>query len=63
MQEGGYVKAKAMQDRGPTVPETAKHEPDSQAPIGLRSKGSWVEASIRPVRMLAALGNGVQGGK
>ena len=47
-----------MQARGPQVPEVAKQGPDTQAP-----QWAWVEASIWSERMLAALGNGVQGGK
>jgi len=47
-----------MQARGPQVPQTAKQGPDTRAP-----QWAWVEASIWNERMLAALGNGVQGGK
>lgn len=47
-----------MQARGTAVPQAAKQGPDSQAP-----QWAWVEASIWTERMLAALGNGVQGGK
>ena len=41
------------------VPETAKQE--AEAPISVR--WDWVEASVWTERMLAALGNGVKGGK
>lgn len=47
-----------MQDREPQVPEVAKQGPDTRAPAW-----AWVEASIWNERMLAALGNGVKGGK
>lgn len=47
-----------MQARGPQVPATAKQGPDTGVP-----QWAWVEASIWSERMLAALGNGVQGGK
>lgn len=57
-QEGGYVNSRAMQAQGPVVLETAKQGPEAQDP-----KWAWVEASIWSERMLAALGNGVQGGK
>lgn len=47
-----------MQETGPTVLETAKQGPEARAP-----RWAWVEATIWTDRMLAALGNGVQGGK
>lgn len=47
-----------MQARGPIVPQAATQGPDTKAP-----RWAWVEASIWTERMLAALGNGVQGGK
>jgi len=47
-----------MQAKGPVVPHAAKQGPDTKAP-----QWAWVEASIWAERMLAALGNGVQGGK
>lgn len=47
-----------MQARGPGVPQAAKQGPEAQD-----QRWSWVEASIWNERMLAALGNGVQGGK
>ena len=47
-----------MQARGPVVPQMATQGPDTRAPLW-----AWVEASIWSERMLAALGNGVQGGK
>ncbi|MET1082157.1 MAG: group II intron reverse transcriptase/maturase [Burkholderiales bacterium] len=40
------------------MPETAKQGPETQA-----RKWAWVEASVWTERMLAALDNGVQGGK
>jgi RNA-directed DNA polymerase len=46
-----------MQTRGPQVPETARQGSDT------RRDWSWVEASIWTERMLAALGNGVEGGR
>jgi RNA-directed DNA polymerase len=42
-----------------SVPETAKQEVEAYAPYGW----DWVEASVWTERMLAALGNGVKGGK
>ncbi|MFC1816144.1 hypothetical protein ACFL0M_09425 [Thermodesulfobacteriota bacterium] len=42
-----------------SVPETAKQEKETCAP----SSWKWVEASVWTERMLAALGNGVKGGK
>jgi len=47
-----------MQMTGPGVPQAATQGPDSQA-----AQWGWVEASIWNERMLAALGNGVKGGK
>lgn len=44
--------------QGPRVPETAKQGPETQA-----GKWAWVEASVWTERMLAALENGVQGGR
>lgn len=41
------------------VPEMAKPEGDAQDP----RKWTWVEASVWTERMLAALGNGVKGGR
>jgi len=57
-QEGGDVRSSAMQAKGPRVSETTKQGPEAQS-----TKWAWVEASIWTDRMLAALGNGVQGGK
>ncbi|HJX16766.1 MAG TPA: hypothetical protein VJ437_01065 [Acidiferrobacterales bacterium] len=51
------MNSRAMQAQGPVVLETAKQGPEAQDP-----KWAWVEASIWSERMLAALGNGVQGG-
>ena len=42
-----------------SVPETAKQEVEACGPISWQ----WVEASVWTERMLAALGNGVKGGK
>ena len=42
-----------------SVPETAKQETEA----GGSFKWGWVEASVWTERMLAALGNGVKGGK
>ena len=42
-----------------SVPETAKQEKEACGP----SSWKWVEASVWTERMLAALGNGVKGGK
>jgi RNA-directed DNA polymerase len=49
----------SKETRVPSVPETAKQgaDPDDA------STWSWVEASIWTERMLAALGDGVKGGK
>lgn len=53
-----------MQARGPTVPQAATQGPDTKAPQGTNAaQWAWVEASIWNERMLAALGNGVKGGK
>lgn len=57
-QEGGCEKLATMQARGPQVSATARQGPEAQDP-----KWAWVEASVWTERMLAALGNGVQGGK
>jgi len=46
-------------DSASSVPETAKQEEDACGP----SSWKWVEASVWTERMLAALGNGVKGGK
>jgi len=49
-----------MQHRVPSpVPAMAKPDGDTQAP----QRWSWVEASSWTERMLAALDNGVQGGR
>ena len=55
-QEGGCVKSSNRQSVGivSPVPATAKQGTET---------GSWVEASIWTERMLAALENGVKGGK
>ncbi len=42
-----------------SVPETARQEAEARTP----REWDWVEASVWTERMLAALGNGVQGGK
>jgi RNA-directed DNA polymerase len=47
-----------MQAQAPKVPETAKQGPEAQD-----RKWAWVEASVWTERMLAALGNGVKGGR
>jgi RNA-directed DNA polymerase len=47
-----------MQQQGPRVPATAKQGSETQD-----RKWDWVEASVWTERMLAALDNGVQGGK
>jgi RNA-directed DNA polymerase len=57
-QEGGGGKFAAMQAQGSAVSATTKQEPEARD-----RKWSWVEASVWTERMLAALGNGVQGGK
>jgi RNA-directed DNA polymerase len=57
-QEGGCGGFAAMQAKGPAVPATAKQGPEAQDP-----KWVWVEASVWTERMLAALDNGVKGGK
>ena len=57
-QEGGCGKSNEMQAQGPKVPETAKQGPEAQD-----RKWAWVEASVWTERMLAALGNGVKGGR
>ncbi len=49
----------SKETRVPSVPETAKQGADPDDP----STWSWVEASIWTERMLAALGDGVKGGK
>jgi hypothetical protein len=41
------------------VPKTAKQEAEACSPV----RWEWVEASVWTERMLAALGNGVKGGK
>ena len=41
------------------VPKTAKQEAEACSPV----RWDWVEASVWTERMLAALGNGVKGGK
>ena len=43
----------------PIVPEVAKQGAEARGPLGWK----WVEVSVWSERMLAALGNGVQGGK
>ena len=48
-----------MDDTGSIVRATARPEPDPGDP----REWSWVEASVWTDRMLAALGNGVRGGK
>ena len=61
-QEGGYGKTGMMQekdDTGSIVRATARPEPDPGDP----REWSWVEASVWTDRMLAALVNGVRGGK
>ena len=57
-QEGGCGKFGSMQIQGPVVPETAKQGPETK-----ERRWAWVEASVWTERMLAALDNGVQGGK
>ena len=57
-QEGGCGKSGSMQLRGPEVPETAKQGPEAK-----ERRWAWVEASVWTERMLAALENGVKGGK
>jgi len=57
-QEGRCVRLTQMQARGPQVLETAKQGSDATP-----QRWGWVEASVWTERMLAALGNGVQGGK
>ena len=53
-----------MQAKGPQVPQAATQGPDTKAPQGTNAaQWAWVEASIWNERMLAALGNGVKGGK
>ena len=53
-----------MQIKGPTVPQAATQGPDTKAAQGTNAaQWAWVEASIWNERMLAALGNGVKGGK
>lgn len=49
----------SKETRVPSVSETAKQGADPDDP----STWSWVEASIWTERMLAALGDGVKGGK
>ena len=61
-QEGGYGKTGLMQekdDTGSIVRATARPEPDPDDP----RTWTWVAASVWTERMLAALGNGVRGGK
>ncbi len=61
-QESGYGKTATMQekdDTGSIVRATARPEPNPDDP----REWSWVESSVWTDRMLAALGNGVQGGK
>ena len=61
-QEGRYGKLASMQvreDTGSTVRTTARPESDPDDP----RQWSWVEATVWTDRMLAALGNGVRGGK
>ena len=41
------------------VPKTAKQEAEACSPV----RWDWVEAAVWTERMLAALGNGVKGGK
>src|SRR5438876_1234268 len=57
-QEGGCGKSITMQENRTEVLETTKQGPETQA-----QRWAWVEASVWTERMLAALGNGVQGGK
>ena len=59
-QEGGYVRYKERQSVGKVsiVPDAAKQDTETG-----RKDWSWVEASIWTERMLAALENGVKGGK
>jgi RNA-directed DNA polymerase len=56
-QEERSVKDMQMQETISGVPETAKQEIETFAPW------AWVEASVWTERMLAALDNGVKGGK
>lgn len=60
-QEGKYVKAITMQSKqtDTSVLETTKQGSDAHDP----RQWQWVEASVWTERMLAALGNGVKGGK
>ena len=61
-QESGYEKDGPMQekeDTGSIVRATARPESDPDDP----RQWSWVEATVWTDRMLAALGNGVRGGK
>ena len=52
------VKDVTMQGKGPNVLETTRQGSETQA-----QQWEWVEATVWTERMLAALGNGVKGGK
>ena len=61
-QESGYERFKTMhqkEDTGSIVRATARPESDPDDP----RQWAWVEAAVWTDRMLAALGNGVRGGK
>jgi RNA-directed DNA polymerase len=56
-QEGGIVKVRTTESRPAGVPEEAKQAGE------IRSRWDWVEPSVWTERMLAALEQGVKGGK
>ena len=53
------VQMKLSFEPAPAVPEKAKQGAEARVPAGWE----WVEATVWTERMLAALGNGVKGGK
>ena len=57
MREGHKPEATGV--AAPSVPEVATQGADSPAP----SRWDWVDSGVWTERMLAALDNGVQGGK
>jgi RNA-directed DNA polymerase len=57
MQEGGYVKDRATEEKPVTVPERAKQAGE------IRARWPWVKPEVWTERMLAALEEGVKGGK
>ena len=56
MSEGHTMEAKVA---APPVPKEAKQGADTRVP----ARWGWVDSEVWTERMLAALGNGVKGGK